>query len=109
MNGCGAECVAAFPKWKPTYAGDDGWVGTAPVGSYPAGRTPSGLYDMAGNVYEWTSSGASADYAKDRTVEARVDRGGSWHQDSASDLRAAKRDTTPPTVRGPILGMRCAK
>ena len=107
MNGCGAECAAAFPTWKPTYAGDDGWTTTAPVASYPAGRTPSGLYDMAGNVWEWTSSRASDDYAKSRSGEARIDRGGSWHQDRAIDLRAAKRDATMPSVRGPIIGFRC--
>jgi formylglycine-generating enzyme required for sulfatase activity len=108
MNGCGAECVAAFPGWKPTYPGNDGWATTAPVASYPAGRTPSGLYDMAGNVWEWTSSRVSDDYAKSRTGEARIDRGGSWHQDRAIDLRAAKRDSTLPSVRGPIIGFRCA-
>ncbi len=29
---------------------------TTPVGSYPAGATPEGLYDMAGSVWEWTDS-----------------------------------------------------
>jgi formylglycine-generating enzyme required for sulfatase activity len=109
MNGCGSECAAAFPGWKAAYGGDDGWVATAPVGSYPAGRTPSGLWDMAGNVWEWTSSGASSDYAHARADDSRIDRGGSWHAGPASEWRGAKRDSTGPSVRGPILGFRCAR
>ena len=33
---------------------DDGYAYTAPVGSYPAGASPYGVLDMAGNVEEWT-------------------------------------------------------
>ena len=61
--------------------------GTEPVGIHPAGASPYGALDMAGNVYEWTSDWYAADYyafspATNPTGPAdggnRVMRGGSW-------------------------------
>jgi serine/threonine-protein kinase len=36
--------------------------GTVPVGSYPKGKSPYGVYDMAGNVWEWVSDSFDPDY-----------------------------------------------
>lgn len=33
----------------------DGFAASAPVGSFPAGTTPEGIADLAGNIWEWTS------------------------------------------------------
>lgn len=50
---------------------------TTPVGSYPEGATPEGLYDMAGNVWEWTDS-----YYDEETFLYHAVRGGSWYSNA---------------------------
>ncbi|HLY31696.1 MAG TPA: SUMF1/EgtB/PvdO family nonheme iron enzyme [Ktedonobacterales bacterium] len=75
-------------QWDKTRANTyDGGPGhTTPVGSYPNGASPYGAQDMAGNVWEWTSSlyklypynpATSEDGGRDRT-SVLVLRGGSW-------------------------------
>lgn len=54
-----------------------------PVGLYPAGATPEGIQDLAGNVWEWVED-------SHEEGRLRVLRGGSWFND-ASDLLAASR------------------
>lgn len=79
----------------------DGNVGeTTPVGSYPEGATPEGLYDMAGNVDEWTDS-----WYNEETRSARVVHGGSWYN-SAEYCRSAFRSGYPPDYRNYFIGFR---
>jgi len=72
-----------------------------PVGLYPAGATPEGVLDMAGNVWEWVQ----AWYKRDKVRELR---GGSFGNGS-EDLRAADRDGGEPDYRNNFIGFRCAR
>jgi eukaryotic-like serine/threonine-protein kinase len=95
---------------------DDGHERTAPVGTYPAGASPYGVLDMAGNVSEWVADWYGDYYAvspKDNpqgpaTGTTRVVRGGSWdHYDDG--VRAAYRNASTPDGRFDVIGFRCAR
>ncbi len=94
---------------------DDGYVYTAPIGSYPP--NPLGVKDMEGNVLEWCQDWYSKNYyassvEKDPQGPAtgiyKVIRGGSWNR-SGSYLRTTYRTFYNPKVRFDFLGFRCAK
>ena len=72
-----------------------------PVGLYPAGATPEGVADMAGNVWEWVEDR----YEKDKV---RVLRGGSFLYDTRY-LRAANRLRFAPVIRLDNIGFRCVR
>ncbi|MFT7642266.1 MAG: cyclase [Pirellulaceae bacterium] len=79
---------------RPDMSIDDGYVETSPVNAYPSGRSPYGIYDLAGNLGEWvydvfdrnayrsgsthnpTGPQAPLDVPDERID--RVNRGGSW-------------------------------
>ncbi len=74
------------------------------------GDTLLGLSDMAGNVWEWTSSNYCP-YPKSKNCSEprRVVRGGGWNIARASYVRAAFRFNYAPTDRAFNIGFRCAR
>ncbi|MBY0399186.1 formylglycine-generating enzyme family protein [Myxococcota bacterium] len=80
---------------------EDGFFHTSPVGSYPKGKSPFGVFDMAGNVAEWTSD-------PDVGLGAFL-RGGSWLHHLSRDARASNRNVGAPAARSPGSGFRCAQ
>jgi formylglycine-generating enzyme required for sulfatase activity len=97
----------------------DGFVGLAPVGSFPDGATPLGILDMAGNVSEWVwdlwdvddngfgyPPGSAVNPRGPTTGVGHVLRGGSF-ADGGAWVRAAARGRMLDS-RAPVVGFRCA-
>lgn len=87
------------------------------MGSYEAGKSPYGAYDMIGNVWEWVDDwyepypggDASGNYFGKKM---KVIRGGGWegsHHDSPYQYRAAYRFFAPPDLPLGDVGIRCAR
>ncbi|MBP6787630.1 MAG: SUMF1/EgtB/PvdO family nonheme iron enzyme [Candidatus Promineofilum sp.] len=112
LNFCDVRCRTDGPDavW------DDGFNDTAPVGSYPDGRSPVGVYDMLGNVMEWVNDWYDFDAYEaisDTNPRGPTEgdfkslRGGSWLSPS-SDTAVTVRGNFEPTVAQANLGFRCA-
>ncbi len=87
----------------PCCAADDGdgFLKTAPVGRYPDGAGPFGHLDLAGNVWEWTSSRFPG------RSDQIVLKGGGWGNNPYC-LRASYRHGNPPDIGLDMVGFRCA-
>lgn len=109
LNYCDQSCLEehADPEFN------DGFVRTAPVGSFPQGASWVGALDLAGNVFEWVGDWFGP-YAADESADPvgpdsgmqRILRGGSWYYHPAR-TRGAARDAVPPDRRLDSFGFRC--
>ena len=102
----------------PPVAGDRKPEEITSVWAYPAARSPYGLYQMIGNIYEWCADwfeqGAYERYAQgDLTPpqqgEHKVLRGGPWRFGTPANLRTEYRKGTVWRAGTPLCGFRCAK
>ena len=90
--------------------------GVARIGARAAGRSPEGIYDLAGNVSEWTSDWftESFDRSNSRNPKGpesgngKVIRGGGWDE-PAERLQSALRFHAAPDTRSDDIGFRCAR
>ena len=121
MNTCGAECNAweKARGLKPSprmYDVDDGYSGTAPVGSFPKGKTKFGTFDVVGNVWEWTADWY-ATYKDEEQVnpkgapagDRKAMRGGGYNGGFTLWVNPAFRYHQLATASAPGIGFRCAK
>ncbi|MDX1616414.1 MAG: bifunctional serine/threonine-protein kinase/formylglycine-generating enzyme family protein [Candidatus Promineifilaceae bacterium] len=112
LNYCDSGC----PRAERDNEYEDGHQDTAAVGSFPEGRSPLGLYDMAGNVMEWVGDWYDPRYyqvSPDTNPlgplegEFKTLRGGSWLS-TRDEVRVTGRSSYQPSVSRANLGFRCA-
>lgn len=99
--GMGDAAAAAY-AWN----GADKLGGPTPVGAFPRGHTPEGIWDMVGNVFEWCASRRGGRYNFDYPIDVSdrspfgyvIYRGGSWCRDLVLPL-GRRADDSPRAAR----------
>ena len=88
--------------WRPARLNshDRGPFDTTPVGAYPAGASPYGLLDAAGQVFEWTATPAAG------AGEPFIVKGGSWDDSGCGVCRPAARHGRPAALKHILIGFR---
>jgi hypothetical protein len=86
------------------YNGNGKYTGPSPVDSFTEGKNAYGLYDMAGNVWQWTSTPREAG----KSSGAMIVKGGSW-MDGPVDLRISNRRDLDPRSGYVDVGIRLVR
>ena len=93
-----------LPQHSNLQGKGDGYLFAAPVGSFLSGASPSGLVDMAGNVWEWVDNKKSSRPHPD----TRIVKGGGWTSDKGQ-ARISFRNHVDLKMKNPTFGFRCVK
>jgi hypothetical protein len=102
----GTDAIYPWGDQSPTdgaranYNGNGRFRSTSPVGSFEAGKNAYGLYDMAGNVWQWTST--------EKGSGSLIVKGGSW-MDGPADLRVSNRRELDPSKGYVDVGFRLVR
>ena len=86
------------------YNGNGQYAGPSPVGAFEEGKNSYGLYDMAGNVWQWTSTPRDAG----KPNGLMIVKGGSW-MDGPADLRVSNRRDLDPRRGYADVGFRLVR
>jgi formylglycine-generating enzyme required for sulfatase activity len=87
------------------------------VGSYESGKSPYGMYDMAGNVWEWVNDWYDGIYYQGSPAvnpqgpangTNRVRRGGAWYENE-NDMRSSFRGQANLLEKSAYIGFRCSR
>lgn len=100
FNGCAQECDSS----NSDILGDDGHQALAPIRSFPAGRTPEGVFDLSGNVAEWTSS-----FGSPPLEDQRVIAGGNYLCSAAYCAAVSSFSYASDMRTSTSRGFRCAR
>jgi formylglycine-generating enzyme required for sulfatase activity len=106
---CGGECgetVKAGPQ-RRFFMGSHHWPLTGPVAKGAPGAF--GLYDMAGSLWEWTSSPYCPYDHPACGDPRRVVRGGSWSVVDYTFVRLTDRSPSAPSTKNTSIGFRCVR
>ena len=99
-RGTGGRLFPWGEAWDPERLNshDAGPFDTLPVGSFPAGASPFGLLDAAGQVFEWTAAGTNPG--------RYLVKGGSWDDSGCGVCRPAARHGRPEDIKHILIGFR---
>lgn len=113
-DGSSAKLYPWGDQWVDGYAN----IGSSlpkPVGSYKQGATSTGVLDLIGNVWEWTSSKAAyypgSSSRADKNSQSMVVRGGSYQSKArgAEAITATSRYFVEPSDKHPLIGFRLVR